>query len=283
MHPVLFRLGPLTIHTYGTLLACGILLGLWLAQRRARAAGLNPDDVWNLGVYMVLAALAGAKLWLLLAFWDYYRTNPADIFSFSTLQAGGVWYGGMLTALAVAVFYTRRKKIALLPLTDVFAAPLALGHGIGRLGCFSAGCCYGKPTTGAWGVIFHDEYAHQLVGTPLGIRLHPTQLYEASAEFLIFLLLLRLSARPHRSGQVFGAYLMLYGLARFTIEFFRGDPGRTMILGDAGSIMQVVSIGLVGLGIWMWTRGASTDSSTSTPAGTPATAGVTPVPAAPAK
>ena len=282
MHPVLFRLGSLTVHTYGTLLACGILLGLWLAQKRARAAGLNPDEVWNLGVFMVLAALAGAKLWFLLAFWSYYRANPMEIFSMSTLQAGGVWYGGMLTALAVAIIYTRRKKIKLLPLTDVYAAPLALGHGIGRLGCFSAGCCYGKPTAQAWGVIFHDEYAHQLVGTPLGIPLHPTQLYEAGAEFLIFLILLRLSARSHRSGQIFGAYLVLYGITRFTIEFFRGDPGRTLLLGDAGSIMQLVSIGLMGFGIWLWTRHGSTGTSTGIAAGT-TSATVSPVPAAPAK
>lgn len=275
MHPVLFRLGSLTIHTYGTLLACGILLGLWLAQRRARAAGLNPDDVWNVGVYMVLAALAGAKVWLVLAFWDFYRANPGEIFSLGTLQAGGVWYGGMLTALAVVIFYTRRAKLRLLSLIDVYAAPLSLGHGIGRLGCFSAGCCYGKPTSHAWGIVFHDEYAHQLVGTPLGIPLHPTQLYEASAEFLIFSILLLVGARKHRTGQVFGTYVFLYGVARFTIEFFRGDPGRTLLFGGAVSIMQIVSIGLMALGIWLWTRGAAAE--------TPAPAGATPAPATAAK
>jgi phosphatidylglycerol:prolipoprotein diacylglycerol transferase len=272
MHPVLFRLGSLTVHSYGTLLACGILLGLWLAQRRARPAGLNPDSVWNVGVYMILAALVGAKVWLVLAFWDYYRANPSEIFSLGTLQAGGVWYGGMLTALAVVIFYTRRTKLPLLSLIDVYAAPLSLGHGIGRLGCFSAGCCYGKPTAVAWGVVFHDEYAHQLVGTPLEIRLHPTQLYEAGAEFLIFSTLLFLDARKHRPGQVFGTYVFLYGIARFTIEFFRGDPGRTLLFGGAVSIMQIVSIGLMALGIWLWTRGAASENPAQTAAETPAKA-----------
>jgi phosphatidylglycerol---prolipoprotein diacylglyceryl transferase len=257
MHPVLFRLGPLTIHTYGTLLACGILLGLWLAQRRSRSAGLNPDDVWNFGVYMVLAALLGAKVWLIFAFWDYYRANPGEILSVGTLQAGGVWYGGMLTGLAVAVYYTRKKKLSLLSLVDVYAAPISMGHGIGRLGCFSAGCCYGRPSAHAWAVVFHDEYAHQLVGTPLGIPLHPTQLYEAFAELLIFLTLLWVGGRKHRTGQVFGTYAFLYGAARLTIEFFRGDPGRTLLFGGAVSIMQIVSVGLMGLGIWLWTRAAA--------------------------
>ena len=163
MHPILFQLGPVTIHTYGTLLAIGILLALWLAQRRAPAAGLDSDRVWNLGVYMVLAALAGAKAWLVFADWPYYRQNPGDILSWSTLQAGGVWYGGLLTAAVVLVLYARHAKLPYARLGDVYAAPLALGHGIGRLGCFSAGCCYGKPTTMPWGVVFSSPYAHQLL------------------------------------------------------------------------------------------------------------------------
>jgi phosphatidylglycerol:prolipoprotein diacylglycerol transferase len=254
MHPVLFRLGPVTIHSYGTLLAIGILLALWLAQRRAPAAGLSAEHVWNLGVYMVLAALAGAKLWLVLADWPYYRQNPGEIFSLSTLQAGGVWYGGLLTAVAVALLYARSVKLPFARLLDVYAAPLALGHAIGRLGCFTAGCCYGKPTMMPWGVVFTDPYAHQLVGTPLGLRLHPTELYEAAAEFINFFILLRLGVGKRPSGQVFGAYMMLYGVTRGTIEFFRGDPGRTLLFGGALSLMQIVSAGLILFGAWLWFR-----------------------------
>ena len=254
MHPVLFHLGPFTIHSYGTLLAFGILLALWLAQRRAPAAGLDPDRVWNLGVYMVLAALAGAKVWLILADWEYYRQNPGDIFSWSTLQAGGVWYGGLLTAVVILVAYSYRNKLSYGKLGDVYAAPLALGHAIGRLGCFSAGCCYGKPTSMPWGVVFTSPYAHQLVGTPLGIPLHPTQLYEAIWEAVNVFILFRLGLGKRPSGQVIGAYSFLYGLTRFTVEFFRGDPGRTPIAGGALSLMQVTSVGLMLLGAWLWFR-----------------------------
>ena len=254
MFPVLLRLGPVTIHTYGTLLAFGILLALWLAQRRAPAAGLDPDRVWNLGVYMVLTALAGAKVWLIFADWAYYRQNPGDIFSWSTIQAGGVWYGGLLTAATVLVIYAWRQKLSFARLGDVYAAPLALGHGIGRLGCFAAGCCYGKPTSLPWGVAFTSEYAHQLVGTPLGVHLHPTQLYEAAAEFINVFILVRLGVGKRPPGQVIGAYAFLYGLARGTVEFFRGDPGRTPLAGGAFSLMQAASVGLMLLGAWLWFR-----------------------------
>jgi phosphatidylglycerol:prolipoprotein diacylglycerol transferase len=254
MHPVLFQLGPVTIHTYGTLLAFGILLALWLAQRRAPAAGLDSDRVWNLGVYMVLAALAGAKVWLVFADWAYYRQNLGEIFSWSTIQAGGVWYGGLLTAAVVLVVYARHAKLPYARLGDVYAAPLALGHGIGRLGCFSAGCCYGKPTTMPWGVVFSSPYAHQLVGTPLGIHLHPTQLYEAFAEFINVFILVRLGVGKRAPGQVIGAYAFLYGLTRGTVEFFRGDPGRTPLGNGEFSLMQVASVALMLLGAWLWFR-----------------------------
>jgi phosphatidylglycerol---prolipoprotein diacylglyceryl transferase len=256
MHPVLLRIGPATIHTYGTLLAFGILLSLWLAQRRAPAAGLDPDRVWNLGVYMVLAALLGAKVWLVLADWPYYQQNPGDIFSWSTIQAGGVWYGGLLTAMLVCVLYAWRQKISFPRLGDVYAAPLALGHGIGRLGCFFAGCCYGKPTNVPWAVVFSNPYAHQLVGTPLGVPLHPTELYEAFAEFINVCILLKLGLGKRPPGQVFGAYMFLYGVVRGTNEFFRGDPGRTPLGGGTFTLMQVTSLGLMLLGAWLWFRPA---------------------------
>ncbi len=255
MHPVLYRIGPVTIHTYGVLVATGVLLALWLSRRRAAAAGLDPDRVWNLGVYMVLAALVGAKLWLVVVDWKYYAAHPREIFTLSTLQSGGVFYGGLLTAILVALLYGRWAKMRFLPLADVYAAPLALGHAIGRVGCFFAGCCWGKPTTLAWGVTFTDPYAQELVGTPLGMALHPTQLYESAAEFAILGLLILLGRRQRFTGQVFGAYAMLYGVARGTIEFFRGDPDRTMLFGDRVSLMQVVSVALIALGAWLWWRG----------------------------
>ena len=254
MHPVLLRMGPFTLHTYGVLVAAGVLLGLWLARRQAARRGLDPDRFWNLGIYMVLAALVGAKLWLVVVDWKYYVEHPREIISFSTLLAGGVFYGGFLTAAAVAVLYARRFRLRFLSLADIYAAPLALGHAIGRLGCLAAGCCYGKPTVAAWGIRFSDPYAHTLVGTPLGIPLHPTQLYEAMAEFLILVVLLWLSRGQRFTGQLFATYAVLYGLTRGTIEFFRGDPERTLFAGGAFSLMQAVSVALIVLGAWLLLR-----------------------------
>lgn len=256
MHPVLVEWNGLTIHTYGVLVALGVLLGLWLARRRAEVAGLDPDRVWNLGIYLVLAALVGAKLWLLATAWDDYRANPRAIFSLQTLQAAGVFYGGFLAALAVGILYSRRYRLGFFALADVYAAPLALGHAIGRLGCFAAGCCWGRETDAAWAVTFTDPQALRLVGTPLGIPLHPTQLYEAAANFLIFGILLWLGRTPRPAGYVFGAWALLYGAARGVIEFFRGDPDRTMLFGSDVSLMQVVSIGLLALGVWLLRRRA---------------------------
>ncbi len=255
MHPVLFRIGHFTLHTYGLLVATGVLLGLWLARRQAARAGLDPDRVWNLGIYMVLAALVGAKLWLLLADWSYYAEHPREILTFGTLLSGGTYYGGFATAIVVAALYARRFRLGFLPLVDVYAAPLALGHAIGRLGCFAAGCCYGKPTLLPWGVTFTDPYAHDVVGTPLGVPLHPTQLYEAAAEFLIFALLVFLGRRQRFRGELFAAYALLYGVSRGTIEFFRGDPDRSLLAGGAFSLMQVVSVALIIVGATLLVRG----------------------------
>ncbi len=256
MYPVLLQIGHVTLHTYGLLVAAGVLVGLWLARRQAERAGLDPDRVWNLGIYMVLAALVGSKLWLLLADWSYYVAHPREVFSFSTLLSGGVYYGGFLAALAVVLLYARHFRMRFLTLADVYAAPLALGHAIGRLGCFAAGCCYGKPTSLAWGVTFTNPYARALVGTPLGIPLHPTQLYESAAEFLIFVFLVFLGRRQRFAGELFASYAVLYGLARGTIEFFRGDPDRTLLAGGAFSLMQVVSVALIVVGVTLLLRKA---------------------------
>jgi phosphatidylglycerol:prolipoprotein diacylglycerol transferase len=255
MHPILFHVGPLTIYTYGVLVATGVLLGLWYARHEAPAAGLDPDRVWNLGIYMVLAALVSAKLWLVALYASYYWAHPREIIALSTLQSGGTFYGGLIGAFVVAALYTRHYKIPYLPLMDIYAPGLALGHAIGRLACFSAGCCWGKPTWLPWGVTFTNQTAAELVGTPLGVPLHPTQLYEAVAEAANFLVLVLLRRRQRFTGQLFATYLLLYGLERGSIEFLRGDPDRTMLFHGAFSLMQVVSLLMVLLGAWMWWRG----------------------------
>jgi phosphatidylglycerol:prolipoprotein diacylglycerol transferase len=160
-----------------------------------------------------------------------------------------VFYGGLILAVLVSLWYLQRHKLPLWSMCDIFAPAIALGHVVGRLGCFFAGCCYGRPTSLPWGVTFHDPFAASYVGTPLGVSLHPTQLYEAGAELLILGVLLVTEKRGRSfPGRTFWAYMLLYGISRFVIEFFRGDE-RGMILGLSTS--QFISVVLVPLSLAM--------------------------------
>ena len=219
MYPEIFHLSFL--HTYGVLVALAFLAGLWIAVRLGKQAGLNPDAVTNLGIYCALAAILGAKLMMFLIDIPYYTAHPGEIFSFSTLQAGGVFYGGLIGALLVAAWYLRKTHLPVLRTADIFAPGIALGHGIGRLGCFSAGCCWGVECHLPWAVTFTNPVSTQLVGVPLGVPLHPTQLYESFAEFLIFGILYWRVLKPHAPGAIISTYLVLYSAARFIVEFFR--------------------------------------------------------------
>jgi phosphatidylglycerol:prolipoprotein diacylglycerol transferase len=255
MHPILFQLGAITVYTYGVLVASGAILALWYARRQAARVGLPPREIWNLGIYMIFAALIASKLWLIFTAWSFYAANPSEVFSVTTFESAGTFYGGLLGAILAVLAYAHFQKLPLLPVFDVSAAALPLAHALGRLGCFAAGCCFGKPTSLPWGVTFTSDAAAQLAGTPLHTSLHPTQLYEAAAEFLNFLLLVWLGARQRFPGQILDAYFILYGTERGVIEFFRGDPGRTMMFHDTISLMQIVSAGLVLTGGILWWRG----------------------------
>ncbi len=259
MYPKLFTIGGFTQHTYGVLVALAFLLGLWVAVRTARSEGLNAERVFNLGVYTALAAFLGAKLLLLVTDWGYYSLNPRQILSLSSFQAGGIFYGGLLAALVFAAWYTRHARLPFLKVADAFAPGVALGHGVGRLGCFFAGCCWGKPTSLPWGVTFTDPYAKQMFGVPLGIPLHPTQLYEALVEALLFVFLLWQRKNKSFDGQTFSLYLALYGAARFTLEFVRDDPDRGFLFDGRLSISQFLSLLLIALSaaFWYWKRPAA--------------------------
>src|ERR1051325_3582126 len=177
------KIGTLTIYTYGVLLAAAYLLGLQFALVRARKRKLDANRVMDLGIYIIISALIGAKLLLLVTDFQTFRTDPRELLTLA--RSGGVFYGGLILAVSVALWYIRRVGLPLWTTCDVFAPGIALGHVIGRFGCLFAGCCYGKPTTRPWGITFTDPFAAANVGTPLGVPLHPTQLYEAGAEVLI--------------------------------------------------------------------------------------------------
>ena len=155
-----FRLATFYLPTYGVLVASGVLLGLWISVRNSEKQGINGDDAWNLGIFMVLAGIVGAKILYIVNDWSSYAHNWRDIFSLNTLQAGGVFSGGLIAALAMGAWYMRRHHMPPLRTMDAFAPGLAFGHVLGRFGCFSAGCCYGKPTNHFWGVTFTNPLAN---------------------------------------------------------------------------------------------------------------------------
>jgi len=255
--PNLFHIGRFSLPTYGVLVAAGVLLGIYISAKMAQRQGLESEKAWDLGVIAVLAAVIGAKVLLIAFNWKWYAAHPSDIFSLTTLRAGGVFYGGFIAAVAASVWYIRHNHMPVLRTCDAFAPGVALGHAIGRLGCFAAGCCYGKPTHLPWGVTFTNPLAHAISGTPLGEHLHPTQIYESLIELINFFILYWLLGRKKFEGQVIGAYLFLYGFARFFIEFVRDDPERGTFLGGALSGVQVISILMVLAGgiLWIWRGG----------------------------
>lgn len=235
-------IGPLTLHTYGVLLAVAFLAGLWVTGREARRQGLDPSRVTDLAVWVLIAGLLGAKLLLLIVEWPHYSLHPRQLFSL--VQSGGVFYGGLLAALPVAFWYARRYSLPAWTTADVLAPGVAIGQAVGRLGCFAAGCCHGSESHLPWAVTFRDSYAARNVGTPLGVPLHPTQIYESLATLAILGVLLWLARRKRFDGQVTMAYVVLYSVARFVIEFYRGDAARGTVLGVL-STSQFVAVLLV--------------------------------------
>ncbi|OLC47847.1 MAG: prolipoprotein diacylglyceryl transferase [Acidobacteria bacterium 13_1_40CM_65_14] len=247
MYPRLFELGPITLYTYGVLLAAAYLIGLKLAMVRAKARGLDANRVLDLGIYIIISALVGAKLLLLVTDFRTFKADPHELLTLA--RSGGVFYGGLILAVVVALWYIRRVGLPLWTTCDVFAPGIALGHVVGRFGCFFAGCCYGKPTTKPWGITFTDPFAQSNVGTPLGVPLHPTQLYEAGAELLILIVLLVTERRGRPfPGRTFWLYMLLYSISRFIIEFFRGDERGTVFM---FSTSQFISLLLAPLAIAM--------------------------------
>jgi phosphatidylglycerol:prolipoprotein diacylglycerol transferase len=245
--PEILGIGPLTIYTYGVMLAAAYLAGLQLAIVRGRKAGLDAGRLLDLGVYIVIAALVGAKLLLLAVNFNYFRNNPDEILVLA--RSGGVFYGGLISATLVAFWYIRRHRLPFWTTCDIFAPGIALGHVIGRLGCLMAGCCYGRQTNVPWAVTFTDPFAAANVGTPLNVPLHPTQIYEAGAELVILIMLLATErkGRPY-PGRTFWGYMFLYAVSRFIIEFYRADE-RGFVLGLSTS--QFISLILAPLALAM--------------------------------
>ncbi len=254
MYPQLFHIGHFALPTYGFLVSFGVVVAILLIQKLAKEQGMDPDKVWNLAIIFVFAGIVGAKLLMFIAEWDRFVAHPSEIFSLSTLQAGGVFSGGVVLAVICGAWYMRRNHMPGLRTADVFAPGLALGHAFGRLGCFSAGCCFGRETSMPWGVVFHNPLANEIGGVPLGVHVHPTQLYEMIVELLNFAILYWMLKHKRFEGQVVGAYMFIYGVARFFLEFLRGDPGRGQLFGTWMTETQGIALAMVIAGTIIWLR-----------------------------
>ncbi len=248
MFPQLFHIGSFALPTYGFLVSMGVLLGLWISVRNAERLGIDGDKAWNFAILLVLSGIVGSKLLYIIIEGMTLR----EVFSINTLQFGGVFSGGLLAAFVAAAWYVRRHHLPALGICDAFSPGLALGHAIGRVGCFAAGCCYGRETHHWWGVTFRNPLAYSITGTPLGVPLEPTQLFECAVELANFFFLMWLLKRRKFDGQIFGAFLFIYGVARFFLEYLRDDPGRGSVFGGAMSGTQLISIGLVLAGGFIW-------------------------------
>ena len=256
MHPVLFELFGFKVGTYGVLIASAVIIGLLWLRRLAKRAGVDPEPLTDLVVGATIAALIGAKLLLVLTDWHAFIAAPLD-WAKDNLRAFGVYYGGFIAAVLYILWACRRKKLDFWVTVDLMAPPLALGHAIGRWGCFAAGCCYGRETRVPWAVIFRDP-ASLINPELLGVPVHPVQLYESAGNFLLAALLAAGLRKKWPAGRVFILYLFVYGITRFIYEMFRGDAIRGMMFDGLLSTSQFLAILTVAAAaaLFVWRRRA---------------------------
>ncbi|HEV2378337.1 MAG TPA: prolipoprotein diacylglyceryl transferase [Terriglobia bacterium] len=256
MHPILIKIGSFQLPTYGLLLALALLTAVITADRLGRREGFDGGRILDFSTWIIVVGLVGAKVLMIISDWGYYRQNPSEIVSWATLQAGGVFYGGFIASALFAVWYVRTYRLPALKMFDIYAPAVALAQSVGRWGCFSAGCDYGTPTRSFLGVVFTNQYSHEVTNVPLNTRIHPTQLYESLATLVIGGILLWRYRHKKRDGEIFLLYLSLYAVARFFLEFLRGDEDRGFVFHHLLSTSQFVAILalLASLGLWTYLR-----------------------------
>lgn len=253
MHPVLTEFGSITIYTYGFCIAVGAVAGfVYMARHGKRQFELTFDQSNTLFILLLAGGIIGGKFFVILERPSFYFSNLSQLFSGS----GFVFYGSLLSCIPLMLWFFKKHKIPLWPMLDVMAVVTCLVHGLGRIGCFMAGCCYGRPTRSVFGVVFTDPVCQ---AEPLNIPLHPTQLYEAALIFSILLALLWLKKHRHFEGQLFLAYLIAYAVGRGVLELFRGDLDRGFLIRDFVSTSQFISLLIIGGALYFYlTRRKST-------------------------
>lgn len=253
MHPILFRIGPLAIHSYGLMLALSFLVGVYLAIQRGRRLRLDPGRMMDLAMYVMLSSAAGARLLYVVPHWEEFAGHPWDVinpFQNGEVGIGGMTlYGGLILAVAVGIWFARRHRMPVWRVTDAMAPAVALGIFLTRIGCFLSGCCFGKPSDVPWAMVFPPNSAAG--ATFPNAPIHPTQLYSSLYGLAIFGILLFLERFKRFDGFTFWVFILLYSVARFGIDFVRYyEESMTLFhVGDVGiSVNQGISVGAFVLG-----------------------------------
>ena len=257
MHPRLLTTPFFTLHTFGLLLAVAYLVAYWWLTREGRREGLDVDALTSLGLWAIAGAILGAKALMIVRAFPEYAAAPSEMFSLSAVVSAGDFYGGFLGALITsAIFFRHHPQLPFWRVADVCAPAIALGQAVGRVGCFMAGDDYGRPTHVPWAVTFTDPEAASIGGAPLGIPLHPVQLYESLVCLVFFAVLVRLGRRKRFDGEVILAYTLLYAIVRFVLEFFRGDADRGFVFGGLLSTSQFIAaiLGPAAIALWLVRR-----------------------------
>ncbi len=277
MHPVIFQtdlLGllsePVSLHTYGLLIAMGFLLAMQLSKKQAEHDGEDPDRIVDMSFYVLLTGLIGSRIVFILTKLDDYLKDPLEIVMF--WRGGLVFYGGFIGAAIFLIYYTRRYRVSFFKFADIIIPYLALAHAFGRLGCVAAGCCFGKPTDVPWGIQFpmgsmahHAQQNEGLISIgDAALAIHPTQLYEAGFELLMFWFLLALRPYKRVHGQLFLTWLAIYPIARSIIETFRGDKERGVYgLLSTSQYISIVIL-LAAIGVYVYLRKNSAQQTVAT-------------------
>lgn len=249
MHPIAFRLGWLTIHWYGVMVALAFLAGLWTASRRGLRDGIPPEKIIDLGPWLILGGILGARVLYVISYWkDQFAGKPLGEI-FMVWHGGLVFYGGLVGASLAGIHYLRRKKLPLWKVADVVAPSIALGYVFGRIGCLLNGCCYGRYCALPWAIRFPEGHETHLAGSP-ATPVHPTQIYESLLNLGLYAALAWLYRRKKFDGQVFGAYLVGYAVLRSFVEMFRGDyPASQHYLGGWATPAHLVSFAILAAGL----------------------------------
>ena len=262
MCPIIFKIGPILIYSYGLMIGIGVILAMWLSEKNGKKEGLNPLKILDLMLVVFLASVVGGRLARVSLDWSDYVSNPLKIFKI--WEGGFDFYGGLILALPIGIWYLQRNKLPVLNTIDLVITYVPLAHAFGRVGCFLEGCCYGTLTTVPWAVRFPKWFSARdgIIGTPAFIQhvnmhliepsatfslpVHPTQVYSSLCLFIIFFILVILRKYKHFNGEILSAYFIFYSIDRFFMEFLRGDAKKIFF---GISLYQLCSIAFFIIGI----------------------------------